>query len=156
MFTVPATLFFLFTGAYATFLMFSSDERVVTAVGVLGAFVSFCVGGSLWNAARQAWRDVTPVVLVDARGVHDLRITHGSVAWQDIKEVTLDAMEETILVQFHDDDKRRSTVRRLLEGADRVIRINGLVYDTKEVRNALKAHHRQFQARHVDPHGLTD
>lgn len=124
--------------------MFTGD-RLAMVMGGCGAFVAFCVGGTLGRSALEAWRNNDPAVVIDQHGLNDLRSATGLIPWREIETVKLDVDERRILVNVAKGaaNSRRSTTRRLLAGGDYAVALGGLSYSHRELSKALAEHHRQ-------------
>lgn len=152
-FTLPFAGLMLAVCAYSIFLMFTGD-KLVMLIGGVGAFATFCIGGTVGKSGWDALFHPEAAVVIDADGLHDARGTTGPVAWNEIEKVRLDVAELRIYVHVgHQTPNRHplaSTTRRLFTGGDFTVSLSGLGFDERQLAKALAAHHRQGRARHAD------
>ncbi len=151
MFSLPFTALMLGTCVYALFVLGVADDRLVQVIAGVAAFGTFCVGGTFAKAVYEALSNLQPAVIIDARGVEDLRGA-GLLAWQYIESVKLDPDEQLILVKFVDNaaTARRgliSTTRRIFSGADQTIALGGLSYSHRKLAVSLAEHFRQSRKK---------
>ena len=151
-FTIPFTAAMLATFAYSVFLLIVIDERLVKLIAGVGAFATFCIGGSLGKTVLDALYDLEPAVIVNSEGLDDVRGGTGLVFWHEIESVKLDMDEQQIRVKVAAraaPDRRAlvSATRRLFTGADYSIDLHGLSYYPHGLKQALAEHQRKAARR---------
>lgn len=148
LFQVPFTLLMVACLAYSVFLIYASDSRLVTLIGSVGAFVAFCIAGTLGRSAWEAYRVREPAVVIDETGITDLRDDESqTVPWDAMERVQLDNYENTIRVKLRSSSTASAvgvivkTLQRWQRGGDVVFLLGGLAYDPRQIQAALRAHH---------------
>ena len=144
-FQVPFVLLMAACLAFSLFLALASGSRLLAALGWVGAFVSFCVGGTLGNAAWKAYRWRDPAMVIDADGITDLQGDEPrTVPWSAMDRVHLDNYESVILVRLRQGTKTSfvgaavQALQRWQRRGDVAFHLGGLAYDTRQVQVALK------------------
>lgn len=116
-FQVPFVLLMAVCLAFSLYWASVSNDRLLTALCLCAAFVTFCVGGTLGRSALEAYREQDPAVVIDATGITDLRQDDPhTVTWEAMERVHLDDYEGVILVKLrpgHRDSARGVIVKAL-------------------------------------------
>ena len=152
LFTIPFTMVMLASFAYSVFLLIAIDERLVKLIAGVGAFATFCIGGSMGKTVLDALYDLEPAVIVNSEGLDDIRGGTGLVFWHEIESVKLDMDEQQIRVKVAAraaPDRRAlvSATRRLFTGADYSIDLHGLSYHPHGLQQSLADHLRKAVRR---------
>lgn len=148
LFQVPFTLLMVACLAYSVLLIYAADNKLLTLIGSVGAFSSFCIAGTFGRSAWEAYRERDPVVVIDESGITDLRDEDShTVPWEAMERVLLDITENTIRVKLRTSTTESAigvivkALQRWQRGGDMVFLLGGLAYDARQVQMALRAHH---------------
>lgn len=147
-FQVPFVLLMAICLAFSLYWASVSNDRLLTALCLCAAFVSFCVGGTLGRSALEAYREQDPAIVIDATGITDLRQDDPhTVPWEAMERVHLDDYEGVILVKLRPGHKDSAlgviikTLKRWQQRGDVVFALGGLAHDPRQIQTALKAFH---------------
>ncbi len=147
-FSIPFLLFIVLGGVYCVVALSSGfDGRLGIALAVCAGFTTFCVAGTLGKLVFEAIVDKGPALIVNARGLHDLRSKRGLIPWGHIERVRFDDEDTHLLVTLKPEAAPRRgrlmrAVRSLLSVADYSIALGALSYDHGQLKRTLDAFHR--------------
>ena len=144
-FQVPFTVLMALTTAYSVFLAVASNDRLLTLIGAIGAFGSFCI---TWTLARSAWdahQNREPALIIDAQGILDLRQDDPqTVRWNAMESVHINFRTDAIVARLRHGNQGSITQalqRAYRGGGDVAFSLHGLAHDTSVIQSTLKAFH---------------
>ncbi len=141
-FSLPFTAMMAVIALYSLYLAFGTSDRFIVLIAGCSAFVSICVGGTIGRSAFEALLDTDPAVVVDERGIEDVKSGIGLIPWHEIARAKHDGGAGRLFVTLGkassgERHPMSSTMKRVFTGADVEIGLSGLSYSPRELERAL-------------------